>query len=1413
MFLKSCPLVQSGGSSGGGPTPPPIDPVTVLSLDNFFNPDHLPLGTIGETKPEFSARDGLTNEPVVVEDSAAPTNSDLTTPGAGSGNTEYLGNILTITTGEIVIEWSRCILWGSIQLINATGTITGYLANQQVFQTVITDQGIGSVQTITDEYIIDRLTIMTTRPLGINRIDWSEPEIGVDVEQWDYIVGETTFGCDVWSGTGVAMVVDSNNPPDVQIGTPNSSVGGPGVGVGSGNILNRKMVLCNTNGDTTSTTVLPGTIKWTPYKPVALLSVGFINTTATINMYFEGKLVHVVNVPTAGTNSYQLVKIGYPGIVDEVDFVMTTAGAITNVNYYGRIVPERDFITTEGFAFPNGDSNAETNEFYVTGGTIFDTNTTTNFQWASPHTTFGGNGVGSGGVAGPTQNDMNLGRGLINTVSSESPIPTATAYTITFRGDVIITKLKFLGGEPGVITIGSQPYPLAQYGPNAVKEMNLWAPGNITVESANVLVSMEYILIGSVGICTGNHTISDIIGLQAQIDALQLQINAKPDSLVELSDTTIAGPTNGETLVYNGAQWINQLPDNIYNTDGTISVARAVTLSDNLTISGPNTNLQLGETTGITQLSGNVQSQFGLATSPTTLLGSQYQLSQLSGVGVEYLTVNASGVLARGGIANFYNSDDTLTGNRIVTGGGNDLTFTGIGDLGLSSTTFDLTTTGISSYTASQHNIDGNIELQNPANITQGAAQIQFNGTTLEVGSTTTNLGVNPGTLNLQSPTIVLNQFTGVGTRILSVDAAGQVAAIAGATTLYNGDGTLTGNRTVTGGGNNLTFDGVGDVLFSRGTDVGVGNIISGVSLYLEGNALLTDSRIPMSISNGDNGANAYPNRVRSRQFTLSGLRNNDFRHRVSSQHNPGGSFMQNRIAFACWDPNVDANGDIASQDHLTVSADYIGFNQYGGTKGVTGQTGAAVRNLGITATGIVVERPLLESIYTADGTISANRTVNASDNLVTWTNCHMGIQNSYLDTSLSLSASSSSTVMLNLNNGSIDNGASNQPSTNQVTYSFGNAHTYRHRLLTQHQAGTAFMGNRIVFALWDSENNTGLNELGNKYALTIGDDYIKFDDYTPTKAHEPTVDTGATWKNLQITQTGYVVTGDVPVVAADLDIGGNKITNSAVPTAASDLATKGYVDGLITADTNIYNTNGSLTGARTIDLNSNNLTINRGVLEYIRFQGAGISPQLILNGGTTNAISVLSDMQFNNNQIRNVGAATLTTDAPNLGQVATYSPDYAIVNTLGTESAPSVFNTESFTPSAGNTWNLLFPTTPSQFTTSGPNFVSPFSGTVRFTGNSATYLNVTATITLSVADITQTHSIGLFQGPSVIVPNTITRLDPSANGKFVTITINVVRTAGAGVSNYFVLAHRCNTVSGITVQKLSISCSSEQEF
>jgi hypothetical protein len=210
---------------------------------------------------------------------------------------------------------------------------------------------------------------------------------------------------------------------------------------------------------------------------------------------------------------------------------------------------------------------------------------------------------------------------------------------------------------------------------------------------------------------------------------------------------------------------------------------------------------------------------------------------------------------------NIYNSNGTLSGNRSVTLGGNNLDIVGStttrfasnGNVIIGGTTdagFKLDVNGTAK-------INGDLTIGSIGNLVTtnqfyGRATNFTNGIFVGWDSFATYLGYQMGATPVHIGTggtgevlfrntggLKVESFAGVGSRMVVTDSTGALSTqvLPTSTNIYNSDGTLTGNRTVTQSGNYLNFVGGRVSVYGSAGNEGLFEINSSIS---NGNASLS---------------------------------------------------------------------------------------------------------------------------------------------------------------------------------------------------------------------------------------------------------------------------------------------------------------------------------------------------------------------------------------------------------------------------------------------------------------------------------------------------------------------------------------------------------------------------------------------
>ena len=253
---------------------------------------------------------------------------------------------------------------------------------------------------------------------------------------------------------------------------------------------------------------------------------------------------------------------------------------------------------------------------------------------------------------------------------------------------------------------------------------------------------------------------------------------------------------------------------NIYTQDGTLLANRTITgagktltfsgLADwgitgtaTSTVQGLNLYLNGTSTVNINQSGNHFRFPFiaaALASDDTLLLQNPTTKD------VKRSTVTLAQTLAQ---TNIFNTTGTLTGARSLLGGGYDFTIQNVATLTQSANTL---TQGAGAITVAS---TGNATVSAVTNLSLSGTEVRLN---------------NSGSKYIfkNTPTTAASTDEILGIDVASGEvrhaASATIANIAAASTFYNSSGALSGNRTVTGGGYNLSFSGIGNAVRSSTT-------------------------------------------------------------------------------------------------------------------------------------------------------------------------------------------------------------------------------------------------------------------------------------------------------------------------------------------------------------------------------------------------------------------------------------------------------------------------------------------------------------------------------------------------------------------------------------------------------------------
>lgn len=261
-------------------------------------------------------------------------------------------------------------------------------------------------------------------------------------------------------------------------------------------------------------------------------------------------------------------------------------------------------------------------------------------------------------------------------------------------------------------------------------------------------------------------------------------------------------------------QIITIVPRTLYTADDSLIANRVVTLI------GHTLRFTGNSSSGFTVDSGTID--LGLTSATTLQLRATTFINQSGfiGGGNQYIGVSNTGQLqtmAAPSDTNIYNSDGTLTATRTLSLGTSDLI------LGSALTSLvRLNTSGFLQITSAS-----SMSIGTQALTLAGATSLVFSSDAITIGGSGSALSTFLGGARFASA-----PFTGAGTQYLTVNNTGDIVPVSSpaAVNIYNTNGSLTGNRTVTLGSNTLTFSGVG------GVSIGSGSTANGTGAFSQGN-------------------------------------------------------------------------------------------------------------------------------------------------------------------------------------------------------------------------------------------------------------------------------------------------------------------------------------------------------------------------------------------------------------------------------------------------------------------------------------------------------------------------------------------------------------------------------------------------
>jgi len=224
-----------------------------------------------------------------------------------------------------------------------------------------------------------------------------------------------------------AMIFNSSNPTgnDADLGTPNESFGGPGIGKGGteGSLFANKhqhanVLIVSEDEDATDPddNHKGGIISFTFGNPVTLETVGFLDNGEGVKFYIEtsdGDSTSWYN-GNGGDNSYEDVQIGKPSVVF-LEITFHGSGAIANLAFSPTVSPfcSRESLVSfdslevgssvsdlgSGMTVSAQKRNRKVGPLVAGEAMIFDSQNPTggDFDLGTPHNSVGGPGMGNAG--------------------------------------------------------------------------------------------------------------------------------------------------------------------------------------------------------------------------------------------------------------------------------------------------------------------------------------------------------------------------------------------------------------------------------------------------------------------------------------------------------------------------------------------------------------------------------------------------------------------------------------------------------------------------------------------------------------------------------------------------------------------------------------------------------------------------------------------------------------------------------------------------------------------------------------------------------------------------------------------------------------------------------------------------------
>ncbi|SHG23808.1 beta strand repeat-containing protein [Chryseobacterium sp. OV279] len=563
---------------------------------------------------------------------------------------------------------------------------------------------------------------------------------------------------------------------------------------------------------------------------------------------------------------------------------------------------------------------------------------------------------------------------------------------------------------------------------------------------------------------------------------------------------------------------------------------------------------------------------------------------------------------------NIYNADGTLTGNRTVAQGANTIAFNGTAvnafsvDGGTLSVDAANDRVGIGK-TAPQFLLDlGNqegkkISLYNDSGSNFWGFGLGNNALDLYTANNklmtlgTTNVGIGTSTpqkkLHVDGDLQITKELNvgGSGNVAGSAGTAGQILTSAGAgaaptwttpaavtsTNIYNADGTLTGNRTVTQGANTLAFNGTAVNAFSvDGTTLSVDAANNRVGIGTN----TPTAQLQLSNTTANRKIALFDNLDNDNQFYGFGVNSFLLRYQTGGAAADHGFFSgidkdsSKELMRIKGDGNVGIGTSTPQKMfHVTGASQFGNEINVGGTATTIGSPGTAGQILtsagaGAAPTWTTPAVVTSTNIYNADGTLTGNRIVTQGANTL-----------AFNGTAVNAFSVDGTTLSVDAANNRVGIGTDKPNAPLQLANGLGNRKIVLHEGANNDNEFYGFGINDYTLRYQSGANHVFYAGTGPTSSTELfrvnGDGNVAVGTSTPQKKFH--VNGTAQFTN-EINVGGTATTVGSPGTA------GQVLTSAGVGAAPT------WTTPAVATSTNIYNTDGTLNGNRTVTQGANTL-------------------------------------------------------------------------------------------------------------------------------------------------------------------------------------------------------------------------------